>query len=54
MMTTFWATVDLNNLIKFLELRDSEHAQAEIKEYAVGIKQLIKPLLPNVAKVFNW
>ena len=54
MMTTFWATVDLNNLIKFLELRDSEHAQAEIKEYATAIKQLIKPQLPNVAKVFNW
>lgn len=54
MMTTFWATVDLSNLIKFLELRDSAHAQAEIKEYAAAIKQLIKGGLPNVAKVFNW
>ena len=33
MMTTFWATVDLNNLLKFLELRDSDHAQWEIREY---------------------
>lgn len=54
MMTTFWGTVDLNNLIKFLELRDSEHAQEEIREYAVAIKQLIKPIVPHVAEVLKW
>ena len=48
MMVTFWATVDLNNLIHFLELRDSEHAQWEIRQYAVAIKELIKPVVPNV------
>ena len=51
---TFWGTVDLNNLIKFLELRDSEHAQEEIREYAVAIKQLIKPIVPHVAEVLKW
>ncbi len=54
MMTTFWGTVDLNNLIKFLELRDSEHAQEEIREYAVAIKQLIKPIVPHVAAFLKW
>ena len=54
MMTTFWGTVDLSNLIKFLELRDSDHAQAEIREYAVAIKQLIKPIVPHVAEVLKW
>lgn len=49
MMVTFWGTVDLSNLLHFLELRDSDHAQAEIREYAVAIKKLIKPLIPNVA-----
>ena len=53
MMVTFWGTVDLNNLIKFLELRDSDHAQWEIREYAVAIKKLIKPLIPNVAAYFE-
>ncbi len=53
MMVTFWGTVDLNNLLHFLELRDSEHAQWEIREYAKAIKQLIKPLVPNVAKYFE-
>ena len=48
MMVTFWATVDLSNLIHFLDLRDSEHAQWEIREYAIAIKNLIKPVVPNV------
>lgn len=53
MMVTFWGTVDLSNLLHFLELRDSEHAQVEIREYAVAIKQLIKPIVPHVAAYFE-
>ena len=53
MMVTFWGTVDLSNLLHFLELRDSEHAQWEIREYAKAIKQLIKPIIPNVASYFE-
>jgi thymidylate synthase (FAD) len=53
MMVTFWGTVDLSNLLHFLELRDSDHAQWEIKEYAVAIKKLIKPYIPNVAKYYE-
>ena len=52
MMVTFWGTVDLSNLLHFLELRDSDHAQAEIREYAQAIKQLIKPCIPHVAEYF--
>lgn len=48
MMVTFWATVDLSNLIHFLDLRDSAHAQWEIREYAIAIKKLIKHDFPNV------
>ncbi len=53
MMVTFWGTVDLSNLLHFLELRDSDHAQSEIREYAVAIKKLIKPIVPNVAAYFE-
>lgn len=53
MMVTFWATVDLNNLLHFLELRDSAHAQWEIRQYAIAIKKLIKPVIPNVASYFE-
>ena len=52
MMVTFWGTVDLSNLLHFLELRDSDHAQSEIREYALAIKKLIKPIIPNVAAYF--
>lgn len=54
LMTTFWATVDLSNLLKFLDLRDSEHAQWEIRVYAAAIKKLIRPSIPNVASYFGW
>ena len=54
LMTTFWATVDLGNLLKFLELRDSEHAQWEIREYAKAIKTLLKPDFPHIAEIKNW
>ena len=53
MMVTFWGTVNLNNLLHFLELRDSDHAQWEIREYAMAIKKLIKPIIPNVAKYYE-
>ncbi len=54
MMVTFWGTVDLANLIHFLDLRDSAHAQSEIREYAVGIKRLIGPFIPHVMEILGW
>ena len=53
MMTTFWATVDLSNLLHFMQLRDSEHAQYEIREYAIALRKLIRPIVPNVVKYFE-
>ncbi|MEI6055101.1 MAG: FAD-dependent thymidylate synthase [Lentisphaerota bacterium] len=54
MMVTFWATVDLANLLHFLDLRDHQHAQWEIREYAQAIKTLLAPHLPNLAKYLKW
>ncbi len=53
-MTTFWATVDLNNLLHFLELRDHAGAQWEIRQYAQAIKQLVRPFVPHVAEIAGW
>ena len=53
MMTTFWATVDLANLLHFMQLRDSEHAQYEIREYAVALRTLIRPVVPHVVQYFE-
>ncbi len=54
LMTTFWGTVNFHNLIHFLGLRDSEHAQGEIREYAKAIKELIKPTIPYFAEISKW
>lgn len=54
LMTTFWATVDLSNLLHFLDLRDHEGAQWEIRQYAHAIKQLIRPAVPHVADICGW
>ncbi len=54
LFTTFWGTVDLHNLIHFLELRDSPHAQWEIREYAAALKRLITPQIPHIAQILGW
>lgn len=54
MMVTFWATVNLHNLLHFLEIRDHANAQYEIREYAIAIKKLVTPYIPNVAKYLKW
>lgn len=41
-----FATVNLLNLMKFLTLRDDEHAQYEITVYAQAMKQLVYPIVP--------
>ncbi len=41
-----FATVDLNNLFKFLTLRLHEHAQYEIRVYAEAMLKLIEPIVP--------
>lgn len=53
MMTTFWATVDLHNLLHFIELREDNHAQKEIQCYATAMKKLIQPIVPHVIKAFD-
>jgi thymidylate synthase (FAD) len=54
LMTTFWATVDLANLLHFISLREHEGAQWEIRQYARAIKTLVQPLIPTVAKISGW
>jgi len=39
--TELYFTVDLRNLLHFLELRLHEHAQYEIREFAKGIKKIL-------------
>lgn len=46
MYVNFYATVDLHNLLWFLELRRHPHAQEEIRRYAFAIENIIKEVVP--------
>jgi len=48
-----FATVDLLNLFKFLTLRTHEHAQYEIRMYAIALKQLIEPIVPACVEAWG-
>ena len=54
LMSEFYGTVNLNNLIKFLVLRSDNHAQKEIREYADAIKILAKQIVPHVGEYLKW
>lgn len=44
--TEIYSTWDLNNLLKFMVLRDDDHAQIEIQEYSKAMKIIIQELFP--------
>lgn len=46
MYSTFYGTVNLRNLAAFIQLRDHEHAQWEIREYAKVLSVLAKDVAP--------
>jgi len=46
--TEYYATCNLNNLIKFINLRDHGHAQQEIRDLAIGMKKIAASLWPTV------
>lgn len=48
-----FATVDLLNLMKFLQLRDHEHAQYEIRVYAKAMKELARSIVPECVKAMD-
>lgn len=53
MYTTFYATVNLHNLFHFLTLRNSEHAQYEIRVYADALEEIIKDVVPISYQVYR-
>lgn len=53
MMTTFYGTVNLRNLLHFLTLRMDQHAQWEIRQYANEIHDMLQQYYPNVIAAFD-
>lgn len=50
--TTFYMTGNLHNWIKFIKLRDHDHAQPETREIAQQIKQALEVCFPNSMEAF--
>lgn len=48
-----FATVDLLNLMKFISLRDHDHAQPEIRVYAQAMKELAGKIVPECIAAMN-
>jgi thymidylate synthase (FAD) len=48
-----FTTVDLLNLLKFITLREHNHAQFEIQEYAKAVLELIRPIVPVCVKAWE-
>ena len=51
--TEYYGTVNLNNLIKFISLRDDEHAQWEIQKVARACKEIATELWPVAMQTYN-
>lgn len=48
-----FATVNLNNLLKFIDLRDHSHAQYEVQVYARAMLDLIEPIVPVAVAAYR-
>lgn len=48
-----FATVNLHNLFKFLQLRLHEHSQYEIRVYAEAMLKLVEPVVPVAVEAFR-
>ena len=53
MYTSYYGTIDLNNLFKFLLLRNSEHSQFEIKRVAIACTTILSDLFPHTYEAFE-
>ncbi|MDP3986696.1 MAG: FAD-dependent thymidylate synthase [Nanoarchaeota archaeon] len=50
--TEYYGTCNLHNLMNFLNLRNSEHAQYEIRQVAKAIQEILCDLFPITMKLF--
>eukprot|EP01112_Ceratiomyxa_fruticulosa_P020552 TRINITY_DN7030_c0_g1_i2.p1 TRINITY_DN7030_c0_g1~~TRINITY_DN7030_c0_g1_i2.p1 ORF type:complete len:323 (-),score=63.28 TRINITY_DN7030_c0_g1_i2:133-1101(-) len=50
--TEWYWKIDLHNLFRFLHLRMDSHSQKEIRDYAIAMFALIKPIVPIAAEAF--
>jgi thymidylate synthase (FAD) len=47
----YWQS-NLRNLLHFISLRSTQHAQYEVREYSDAMLEMIKPIVPNCVEAF--
>jgi thymidylate synthase (FAD) len=50
--TEFYYTVNARNFLNFISLRNSEHAQKEIREYAIAMEDIFQSVMPVTYDAF--
>ncbi len=50
--TELYWKIDLHNLLRFIKLRNSDHAQYEIRVYAQAMQEVLRVWVPNVYESF--
>jgi thymidylate synthase (FAD) len=50
--TVIW-TCSLQAVLNFIELRDEEHSQKEIRDYAIAMKEILKEQMPKFYEVWS-
>jgi thymidylate synthase (FAD) len=53
LMARFWMTGNLHNYLKFLLLRDDDHAQLECRDVAVQIREQLTAVFPETMALFE-
>ena len=53
MYTEYYASANLNNILKFIDLRTHEGAQWEIQEMAKGMLKIVEKLYPVTVGAYN-
>ena len=51
--TYYWGTVNLNNFLKFYELRNHPGAQVEIQEMAIACMSLLEQIIPETIEIYK-
>jgi thymidylate synthase (FAD) len=51
--TYYWGTCNLNNFLKFYELRNHPGAQVEIQEVAIACMDILKEIIPETIEIYN-
>lgn len=53
MYTRFYATVDLWNLLHFIEVREDNHSQYEMQLYGKAVKDIAKVIVPATMQIWE-